>query len=105
MTRHYQLPIKFLRSDNGSEFCSTSFRTFCSSIGVKQQLSCPYTAPQNGVVERKHRHIKELGLSLMFQSEVPKHLWSEAFHTAVFVINRLPTSENSNGMSGYRSVT
>lgn len=46
-----------------------------------------------------------VALSLMFQSEVPKHLWSEAFHKAVFVINRLPTSENPNGMSPYQMVT
>ena len=41
--------------------------------------------------ERKHRHITETGLSMLFHSGVPMYLWTEAFHTAVFVINNQPT--------------
>ncbi len=42
--------------------------------------------------ERKHRHIVEMGLTYMKNSGVPKHLWVEAFTTAVYLINRLPSS-------------
>ena len=42
--------------------------------------------------ERKHRHIVEMDLTLMINSGVPKHLWVEAFTTAVYLINRLPSS-------------
>lgn len=37
---------------------------------------------QNGVVERKHRHIVETGLTLIFHTRVPTYLWV-AFATAV----------------------
>jgi len=55
------------------------------------RFSCPYTPSQNGGAERKHRHITETGLTMLFHSTVPLHFWVEAFSTAVFTINRLPT--------------
>ncbi|KAL6335523.1 hypothetical protein AAG906_030651 [Vitis piasezkii] len=46
---------------------------------------------QNGIAEHKHRHVTEMGLTLMFHARVPLSLWVEAFSTAVFLINRLPS--------------
>lgn len=43
------------------------------------------------LVERKHRHIVETGLALMAHASLPQHFWADAFHTAVYLINRLPT--------------
>jgi hypothetical protein len=53
-------------------------------------MSCPHTPQQNGIAERKHRHIVESAMSMMHDSNLPVTLWAEAFHTAVYVINRLP---------------
>ena len=41
----------------GGEFTSTEFNTFCANKGIIHQLSCPHTPQQNGVAERKHRHL------------------------------------------------
>ena len=54
-------------------------------------MSCPHTHQQNGVAERKHRHIVETGLALLAHASVPFRFWSDAFSTACFLINRLPT--------------
>ena len=54
-------------------------------------MSCPYTPEQNGKAERKHRHIVELGLSMMFHSNTPLHYWVEAFFTANYIVNLLPS--------------
>uniref|UniRef100_A0A2N9HMZ2 Integrase catalytic domain-containing protein n=1 Tax=Fagus sylvatica TaxID=28930 RepID=A0A2N9HMZ2_FAGSY len=51
------------------------------------------TPEQNGVAERKHRHIVETGLTMLFHARLPKNLWIEAFMTAVYLINRLPSSK------------
>ena len=51
--------IKFLRTDCGGEYTSNAFTEFCSSHGITHQFSCPHTPQQNGIVERKHRHIIE----------------------------------------------
>ena len=54
-------------------------------------MSCPHTQEQNGVAERKHHHIVENGLALLAKSSIPLKYWDEAFRTAVFLHNRLPT--------------
>ncbi|GJY96143.1 uncharacterized mitochondrial protein-like protein [Tanacetum coccineum] len=41
--------------------------------------------------ERKHRHIVETGLAMLFNAHVPASYWVDAFTTATFIINRLPT--------------
>ena len=52
---------------------------------------CPHTQEQNGVAERKHRHIVENSLALLAKSSIPLKYWDEAFRTIVFLHNRLPT--------------
>ena len=54
-------------------------------------FSFPKTPQQNGLVERKHRHISEMGRTLMIASSVPLYFRAEAICTSVFLINRLPT--------------
>ncbi|OIW15217.1 hypothetical protein TanjilG_08809 [Lupinus angustifolius] len=54
-------------------------------------MSCPYTTSQNGRAEHKHRHITETSLTMLFHSQVSTSFWVEAFSTAVYTINRLPS--------------
>jgi len=49
------------------------------------------SSPRNGLAERKHRHIREMGLSLLAQSHLPSQFWVDAFLMAIFLINRFPT--------------
>jgi hypothetical protein len=44
----------------------------------------------NGAAERKHRHIVEVGLSLLTHSYMPLKYWDEAFLAATYLINRTP---------------
>jgi len=82
--------IKQLQVDGGGEFTSKLFLTFLHDHRISHQISCPYTQ-QNGVMERKHRHIVAMGLCLLSQFHLPHSFWVEAFSIAVFLINRLPT--------------
>jgi hypothetical protein len=59
---------------------------------VIHQISCPYTPEQTGIVERRHRVIRELGMTMLFHSGVPLSLWVEAFTIVVYLINRLHSS-------------
>ena len=81
---HFGKKIRFLRS---GEFTSQKFRSFCLNHGIKQQFSCPHTPSQNGVAERKHRHISESGLAMLFHSGLPLHLWPEAFHSVPLALS------------------
>ncbi|KAG8479536.1 hypothetical protein CXB51_029176 [Gossypium anomalum] len=46
----------------------------------------------NGVAELKHRHIVEIGLTLLAQANLSMRYWGYAFCCAVHLINCLPTS-------------
>ena len=87
----FSTKIKVFQSDGGGEFISKNLQTHFTKCGIHHQFSCPYTPSQNGRAERKHRHLTETGLTMLFHSAVPLHFWVEAFSTAVFIINRLPT--------------
>lgn len=54
------------------------------------------------MAERKHRHLTELGLTMMFHARVPQQFWVEAFFTAVFLINLLPASSLPDHKSPYQ---
>lgn len=55
------------------------------------RFSCPHSSQQNGLAKRKHRHIVETGLAFLPHSSMPIRFWDEAFHTACFLINRMPS--------------
>uniref|UniRef100_A0A251TUQ9 Putative zinc finger, CCHC-type n=1 Tax=Helianthus annuus TaxID=4232 RepID=A0A251TUQ9_HELAN len=83
--------IKVFQSDGGTEFVNHNVRSLFEENGTFHRLSCPYTPQQNGRVERKHRHIVETGLAMMFNAKLPSKFWVDAFSSAVYIINRLPT--------------
>ena len=80
-----------LRTDNGIEYLNNEFGNFLSAKGILHQTTCPDTPPQNGVAERKNRHVLEVAGSLMYTMNVPKFLWSEAVMTAVYLSNCTPS--------------
>jgi hypothetical protein len=61
------------------------------SAGISHHVLCPHTHQQNGSAERKHRHIVEMGLTLLSHTSMPLKYWDEAFLVATYLINRIPT--------------
>lgn len=61
--------IKAFHSDGGGEF--QKLRSFFKQRGLVYRLTCPHTDEQNGVTERKIRHIVDTGLTLFAHSSVP----------------------------------
>ncbi|KAG7539479.1 Ribonuclease H-like superfamily [Arabidopsis suecica] len=84
--------IKIFQSDGGGEFVNKHLQNHFSECGIQHYISCPHTPQQNGVAERKHRHLMELGMSMIFHSNLPQSLWVDAIFTANFLSNLLPTS-------------
>ncbi|XP_033134685.1 uncharacterized protein LOC103873924 isoform X1 [Brassica rapa] len=91
VSNQYNAKIKIFRSDNGGEYTGSAFKNHLAQNGILHQTSCPYTPQQNGVAERKNRHLMEVAKSMMFQMRVPKRFWSDVVITACYLINRIPT--------------
>jgi len=66
-----------------------AFSFFLNQLRILHQTTCPGTPKQNGVAERKNRHLLEVAHTLMFTMNVPKTFWFDAGQTATFLINRM----------------
>ena len=71
VSTQFNAQIKCLRSNNGTKFLSSDFISFLAQKGLTHQLSCLYTPHQNGVVERKHRHLLEVARALRVHANLP----------------------------------
>jgi transposase InsO family protein len=88
--------IKILRTDNGGEFISKKFNTFCRINGIQQQTTAPYSPQQNGVAERLNRTVVEHARCMLKHKSMKNHFWAEAVSTAVYLKNRSPTKALDN---------
>jgi len=86
----FQAKIKSVYSDNGDEF--VALKNYFSIHGISHYTTAPHTPQKNGVVEQRHRHIVETGLTLLKDADLPLSFWPYAFQTAVYLINRQPTT-------------
>ena len=88
----YETMVKILRTDNALEFTQKAIEELCLAHGIVHQTTCPYTSQQNGVAERKHRHLLDMVRTLLLAMRVPQYLWCEAVLTATYLVNRLPSA-------------
>ena len=87
--RMFDRKIIAMQTDWGREY--QKLNSFFSQIGIDHHVSCPHTHQQNGSAERKHRHIVEVGLSLLSHASMPLKFWDETFVAATYLINRVPS--------------
>jgi transposase InsO family protein len=68
--------IKILRLDNGGEYTSKEFVSFCRDAGIKRELTTPYNPQQNSVAKRNNRTIMEAMKTMIHDQDLPMHLWA-----------------------------
>lgn len=83
-----KLPVRRIRSENGSEFTNSTIEKFLTEKGIDHNLSAPYTPQQNGVVERRTRTLVEATRSMLNFANLPLHLWAKVVSTSRFTQNR-----------------
>ncbi|KAG8495890.1 hypothetical protein CXB51_007509 [Gossypium anomalum] len=57
--------IQCLHTDNGGEYTSDEFSTYVRNNKIHHQFMCAKTSQQNGVAERKNRHLAESCRSIL----------------------------------------
>jgi hypothetical protein len=85
----FELKVKKIRSDNGSEFKNLQVEDYLEEEGIKHEFFAPYTPQQNGVVEMKNRMLIDTVRTMLGEYNTPERFWSEAVNTACHAINRL----------------
>ena len=84
--------IGTLTTDNGGEFNSNEFKTYCRENGIRRHLTNVYTPQQNGVVERMNRTLLGMARSMLTFKRLSPTYWAEAIDTVVYLRNRSPTA-------------
>ena len=90
--------LKCLRSDNGGEYYSKEFDSYCSHNGIPREKTVPGTPQENGVSERMNRMIMERARCMGLHAGLPLQFWADAVNTAVYLINRGPSSTLDGGI-------
>ena len=85
----FEITIKKVRSDNGSEFKNTRIDELCDDFGIRHQFSVKYTPRSNGLVERKNRTLIDMVRSMLSEYNVSHSFWAEAFNMACYCSNQL----------------
>ncbi|RVW87780.1 Retrovirus-related Pol polyprotein from transposon TNT 1-94 [Vitis vinifera] len=70
--RFFHFVVAFV--DNAREYFSAPFTSFMSHHGILHQSSCAHTLQQNGVAERKNRHLVETARTILLHSNIPHFL-------------------------------
>ena len=81
--------IQCLPIDNGGEYTSNEFSQYLWECHIRHQFRCANTLQQNGVAERKNRHLAETCQSMLHPKNVPERFWAKCIRMTSYVINRL----------------
>jgi hypothetical protein len=85
--------IKFPRSDGGGKYFSNEFSEYLKEHGIQRKYSCSYSPQQNGIAERKNRHIVEIARAMLNEKNLPNYFWAKAITIIVYIMNRTPIME------------
>jgi hypothetical protein len=66
-----------LHTDNGDEFMTAEFASYCADEGVQHHYSAPYNPQQNDIVERHNQTVVGMARALLKQRGIPAVFWGE----------------------------
>eukprot|EP00253_Pinus_taeda_P013261 PITA_13261 len=90
--------LKYLRSENGGEYCSNDFDRYYSKCGIHREKIIPRTPQENGVLERMNRTTMERTRCMRLHAGFPLQFWADAVDIVVYLRNRGPSSSLDGGV-------
>jgi hypothetical protein len=85
-------------ADSTGEYISKQLCGVLAEQGTLAQFSCLGAHAQNGIAERKHRHLLETTRAMMIASSLLPHFWAETVSTSVYLINIQPSDALQGGI-------
>ena len=89
LERQYDIKVCILHTDFG-KFNLAVAEAYFAQKRIKWEASAPYAQQQNGFVEQHKRTHNEGACTIMVDSGLPFHLWTEVISTMVYVKNKSP---------------
>ena len=94
--------IKAFRSDRGGKYLSGEFKDYLTQEGIVSQLTAPQTPQQNDVSERRNHTLLDIR-SMMSHASIPLSFGGFALETAAYILNMVPSKQDSYGDRSSRS--
>ena len=88
----YNAKVLVLRSDNSGEYQSSDLQMYLEGHNIIHQTTCSNTPQQNGVAERKNRHLLEVVYASLIAAKILISYWGETITSVAYLINRVPFS-------------
>ncbi|GKE17224.1 retrovirus-related pol polyprotein from transposon TNT 1-94, partial [Tanacetum coccineum] len=85
---HGLMPVRRIRTDNGTEFVNQTLREYYEKVGISHETSVARSPQQNGVVKRRNYTLIEASRTMLIYAKAPLFLWAEAVATACYTQNR-----------------
>ena len=79
--------LKCLKYDNGGEYYSKDFESYCSQNGICRENTIFGTPQESDVSERINRTIMENARCMILHAGFPLQFWVNAVNTSVYLIN------------------
>ena len=92
------------RSDNGTEYTSTTFREICINGGIRREFTPPYSPFQNGVAERYWRTFCDMTRCFLSEISFKDTFWVRSAEPACYIRNRCLTKSNNSDKTPYEIV-
>ena len=88
----YNEQVRVIRSDNGGEYLSFELKRYLEAHGTIHQTTCSDTPQQNGVAERKNRHLLEVVRASLIEAHMPLSYWGHTLTSATYLIHQVPSN-------------
>ena len=82
--------IKYIKTDNGTEFFNNNFEKFYNESGIVHQYTILHNLQQHGRVERLNGTLVSLRSTLLADAKLNHKFWEEGVAIANYIHNRVP---------------
>jgi transposase InsO family protein len=69
-------------------------------LGIRRELTAPYSPQQNGVMERRNQSVMAVARCMMKAKHLPNIFWGEAVTCTMYLLNRT-MSKSTRGKTPY----
>ncbi|GJS28772.1 integrase, catalytic region, zinc finger, CCHC-type containing protein [Tanacetum coccineum] len=83
----FQCTVRFVRTDNGTEFVNKTLDGWFESVGISHETAF-LGSQHRRIVERRNRTLMEAARTMLIFAKAPLFLWAEAVATACYTLNR-----------------